>query len=121
MTWTCIPVAVIACGAFVVSPLPHRAAFIHAHPIPARNARIASCMAWALGSIISSPVSTSHAPRAIPAVSTWPLAVPAPEATAHHQPQSQSGVSGTRPGTQRRQATRSDPVPLVFGKGISRR
>lgn len=35
MTWTCIPVAVIACGAFVVSPLPHRAAFIHAHPIPA--------------------------------------------------------------------------------------
>lgn len=35
MTWTCIPVAIIACGAFVVSPLPHRAAFIHAHPIPA--------------------------------------------------------------------------------------
>lgn len=35
MTWTCIPIAAIACGAFVVSPLPHRAAFIHAHPIPA--------------------------------------------------------------------------------------
>lgn len=35
MTWTCIPVAVITCGAFVVSPLPHRAAFIHAHPVPA--------------------------------------------------------------------------------------
>lgn len=35
MTWTCIPVAVIACGAFIVSPLSHRSAFIHAHPIPA--------------------------------------------------------------------------------------
>lgn len=47
MTWTCIPVSLIACGAFVIAPLPHRAAFMRAHPVPACIRTAEPChMVW---------------------------------------------------------------------------
>lgn len=45
MSWHCIPVALIACGAFVIAPIPHIGGFVRTHPLPACHVQ-ACHMVW---------------------------------------------------------------------------
>lgn len=107
MSWHCIPVAVIACGAFVITPIPHTKAFIGRHPVPACERVVRCHMVWEPDTLPAGfvPGRMLYLPHPIP--TDYPAPPPEPPLYGHwEQPQPGAPVDVPEP---------SGALALAFG------
>jgi hypothetical protein len=126
VSWHCIPLPLIACGAFVVTPIPHIGAFVRAHPVPSCVRTAVPCkMVWEPDSAGRLPYRIGGAPAAapqdvafVPGDFYWPALPVLPGGTtdlrSRPQPRGEVGVGGDETAS----AAPAQPVPEPSGLAL---